>query len=558
MKIKSKLFILLGTAVVALMVAGSYAFYSIHDQTRLSQELASKQEMQTEFKEFQYCLAGYSNDERAYLLTGKKEYTTELADKKRRIEELKKQLFPLLDAKTKKTAERGLTGYFNSSTRAVQAYDGGGKELAMTVHFVDERAIRKNVLNPVIEKMVQTLHKDIETQKQKNKTAIKIQTVVFTVVLLLLIVGGLVFGSIIVASIVRPIGVLHQNMKEIAEGKGDLTKSVKLGRKDELGQLSDTFDLFTSSLRNMIMQISETTSEVAASSQQLTASAEQNSHAASQVTLSIQQIASNTEVQTEKSTETSEMMEQTASQLEVISKNAVLARDLTSAASEQADEGRMHVNRTHDQMKEIVDSVDTAQQGIEELNAQSGSIGEIVTIITEIANQTNLLALNASIEAARAGESGRGFAVVASEVRKLAEQSGSSAQSISDLVKKIQEGTHNSSESVKMVRNNVFAGLTVVKETEKQFQHIQNSTNEVNRQIMEITGSIAQLAKGAERLSSSSEIIAAGARESSGSVQSIAAATEEQLASMEEIAASAHSLSFMAEELQVMISKFKI
>ncbi|SDM45685.1 methyl-accepting chemotaxis protein [Fictibacillus solisalsi] len=558
MKIRSKLFILLGTAVVALMVAGSYAFYSIYDQTQLSQELARKQDVQTEFKELQYYLAGYSNDERAYLLTGRKEFKTELADKKRRIQELEKKLFPLLDAKTKKTAERGLTGYFNSSTRAVQAYDGGGKELAMTVHFGDESSIRKDVLNPVIEKMVQTLHKDIEIQKQKNKTNMTIQMVVFAVVLLLLIVGGLVFGSFIVASIVRPIGVLHQNMKEIAEGKGDLTKSVKLGRKDELGQLSDTFDQFTASLRTMIMQISETTSEVAASSQQLTASAEQNSHAASQVTLSIQQIASNTEVQTEKSTETSQMMEQTVSQLEVISENAILARDLTSAASEQADEGQVHVNRTHDQMKDIVDSVDTAQQGIEELNAQSESIGEIVTIITEIANQTNLLALNASIEAARAGESGKGFAVVASEVRKLAEQSGKSAQSISDLVKKIQEGTHNSSESVKMVRNNVFAGLTVVKETEKQFQNIQSSTKEVNQQIMGITGSIAQLAKGSERLSSSSEIIAAGARESSGSVQSIAAATEEQLASMEEIAASAHSLSFMAEELQKMISKFKI
>ncbi|MED2973854.1 methyl-accepting chemotaxis protein [Fictibacillus sp. B-59209] len=558
MKIRNKLFILIGTTIVALIVAGGFSYFHSYRQEQMSGELQDKQDLQTSLKDLQFYIAGYSNDERAYLLTGDKKYTAEMADKKKSIVSLAKPLLPPLDEKIRKKSEAGLTGYFNSSERTIKAYDGGGKELAMTVHFGDERNIRKEVLNPVIEGLDKKLEKEIATAKADNKKAMMIQNTVFSGLLLLLMIGSVIFGTLIVRSIIRPIHLLNRNLKEIAEGEGDLTRRIKLDTKDELGVLAGTFDQFTESLQSMILRISETTSQVAASSQQLTASAEQNSHAAGHIAQSIQQVATGADIQMEKSAGSAEMIEETVQQLDVISANASHAGELTGTASGQAEEGKKYVSRTVEQMKQIEESVNITHEGIDELRGRSQSIGDIVSIITDISNQTNLLALNASIEAARAGESGRGFAVVAEEVRKLAEQSGQSAQEIKSLIEQIQHGTGASSQSIENVKENVSVGLTVVQETEKQFHLIQESVMDVNEKIMEISGAIQLLANGSNSISQSADEMAASAKESSESAQSIAASTEEQLASMEEITASAQSLSYMAEELQDMISKFKI
>src|SRR5690606_32621153 len=120
---------------------------------------------------------------------------------------------------------------------------------------------------------------------------------------------------------------------------------------------------------------------------------------------------------------------------------------------------------------------------IRQLGSQSQRIGEIVSLIDEIADQTNLLALNAAIEAARAGEHGRGFAVVAEEVRKLAERAGAAASDITDLVKNIQSGVQQAVDVTQAGAEEIERGTQQAQAGEEALEQILREMEEVARQV---------------------------------------------------------------------------
>ncbi|MGE5508070.1 MAG: methyl-accepting chemotaxis protein [Chitinophagales bacterium] len=125
---------------------------------------------------------------------------------------------------------------------------------------------------------------------------------------------------------------------------------------------------------------------------------------------------------------------------------------------------------------------------IRSLGERSQQIGQIVDLITGIADQTYLLALNAAIEGARAGEQGRGFAVVAEEVRKLAEQSAQAAQRIAELVKEIRDDTAQVVDAMDQENQQVTEGIGVVKEAGGAFRRLVDGISRLNDQTAKVTG----------------------------------------------------------------------
>ncbi len=340
--------------------------------------------------------------------------------------------------------------------------------------------------------------------------------------------------------------------------EGDLTTRVKLVTRDELSLVGDAFNKMADSFNEMIAKTKEVSEQVAASSEELTASAEQTSEATEQITNDVQRVAQGTETQLQGTEESARSLEEMASGIQRNAEKMSSVTELSGEAMDQAREGGKYVQETVRQMEQITTSVEGTDRVIRMLDQRSKEIGKMLEVITNIAEQTNLLALNAAIEAARAGEHGRGFAIVADEVRQLAEQSGASAKQIGELVGEIQKDMNQSVQAMDTVKSDVVSGTEKAQLTEQKFNQIVEAMQAISDQIQDVSATTQQLSAGAEQVSASVSQVADIARDASQNTQNVVAATEEQLASMEEITASASSLSKMAEELQELISRFKI
>ncbi|MBT2684492.1 methyl-accepting chemotaxis protein [Bacillus sp. ISL-37] len=341
-------------------------------------------------------------------------------------------------------------------------------------------------------------------------------------------------------------------------GSGDFTTDVKDDSGDELGDLSKSYNKMKESLSTMVKEVLETSEQVAASSEELNAGAEQTSRATEQITEAIQQVAGGSDVQTQGIEESARALEELAKGVANIAETSSLIAESSMEAGDHAKKGGGYVQETASQMNMIHSSVNETGALISSLNERSRQIGNISKVIIEIADQTNLLALNAAIEAARAGEHGKGFAVVAAEVRKLAEQSQNSSSQISELIRHIQTDMEHSNDSMDRVKKEVISGLGIVEDTQRSFQEILLSMENMSERIEEMAATAEQMSASTEEVSATVNEVSTISKESSLHSQNVAASAEEQLASMEEIIASANNLSTMAETLKDTVSRFKI
>ncbi|KXZ13330.1 chemotaxis protein [Bacillus nakamurai] len=375
-------------------------------------------------------------------------------------------------------------------------------------------------------------------------------------VLVLAIAIGTIVMVLIIRSITKPLKRLVTTSKRISEG--DLTETIEIQSKDELGELGKSFNNMAASLRSLIHAIQDSVNNVASSSEELTASAEQTSKATEHITLAIEQFSNGNESQNEKIESTAEHIYQMNTGLEDMAKASAVITESSLKSAEVANSGGQLVHQTVGQMTVIDQSVKEAENVVRGLETKSKDITNILRVINGIADQTNLLALNAAIEAARAGEYGRGFSVVAEEVRKLAVQSADSAKEIESLIVEIVKEINTSLGMFQSVNREVESGLDITNQTESSFNRISEMTSQIAGEIQNMNATVEQLTAGSQQISGASEHIASIAKESSASIQDIAASAEEQLASMEEISSSSETLSQMAEELRDMTKRFKI
>lgn len=374
------------------------------------------------------------------------------------------------------------------------------------------------------------------------------------VIILSTIIGGLMTW-LIIKSILKPIRILRE--KAITVSQGDLTEQIEINSTDEIGQLGLAFYDMQVSLRFLVHEVAQLAQQVSASAEELTASSEQTTIATEQVAASIQEVASGAEKQTDGVEKSVHFLAEVTNNASLITGYSKKVSELAQVTTEQAEIGGHAVTNTVEQMNSIHKSVVDSNTIIKSLSERSKEVSTILSVITGIADQTNLLALNAAIEAARAGEHGRGFAVVADEVRKLAEQSQTSAQKIHEIIKGIQTDTESSVQIMALVTDDVQAGVEISREAIEKFNQIHQSTKEIVPQMKEILITAHQMADVIREVTSNTNDSSIIAQENAATAEEVAASTEEQLASMEEISASANSLSTMAEELIELISKFK-
>ncbi|WP_322090991.1 methyl-accepting chemotaxis protein [Cytobacillus massiliigabonensis] len=339
---------------------------------------------------------------------------------------------------------------------------------------------------------------------------------------------------------------------------GDFTSHIKDYTGDELNDLSISFNRMAENLKQMINEVNVASEQVAASSDELTASAEQTSQATEIITDTIQLVAQGAEHSTVSVQESAVALEEVSKGVQSIAETASFISEASSQASQKAKDGGVYVDRTVQQINAISHSVNESGEVFQSLDQRSKEIGDITKVISDISDQTNLLALNAAIEAARAGEHGKGFAVVADEVRKLAEQSQQSSAQISNLIVEIQQDMVHSNKSIEQVTRDVKAGLEIVEQTEGSFNEILHFMDNLAAKIHDLAATAEQVSASIEEVSATVTSITEISSGTSDHSKNVAASAEEQLASMKEISISAQSLSNLAEDLQILIGRFKI
>ncbi|QQZ09339.1 methyl-accepting chemotaxis protein [Heyndrickxia vini] len=355
---------------------------------------------------------------------------------------------------------------------------------------------------------------------------------------------------------IAPIKIIVEHIHQLTNGQ--LDSRTELSKAGMLKGIAQSLNEMTETWESIIKKVNETAFQVASLSEELSTKAGQTTTATKQVSITIQEVAAGSEKQVQSVEESSEIVAKMSAGAEQITSNAQSVSSSVIETLNVAGRGNEKIQNAVTQMNSIHETVNGLSDVIQELGERSEEIGQIVKVITGIADQTNLLALNAAIEAARAGEHGKGFAVVADEVRKLAEQSALSSKQITDLIQTIQIETSKAVTSMERATKEVSDGINVVHFAGEAFHMIQESVQTVTKQIQEVSVASEQMTTGVTHVVRSIEQITSVSETNAAGTQTVSAATEQQLASMEEITSSTFALAKMAEELQKLTKKFNV
>ncbi|KQX48375.1 methyl-accepting chemotaxis protein [Paenibacillus sp. Root444D2] len=381
-----------------------------------------------------------------------------------------------------------------------------------------------------------------------------ITSLVFIIISLII---SMILAYFITRNISNPVRLVSRVLEQVASG--DLRiKAMKVKNRDEIGNLVNSLNQMVGNLQSIVIRIQQASITVASSSEDLSGSSEETSLSTEQITTAMQEVAAGAENQMLGFTETSKAMEEMSKGIQNIAEASSNASDLAIETTKGAIQGNEMIHLAIHRMNAVNDIVQKSAAELIQLNDRSIEIGGIVNMITEIASQTHLLALNASIEAARAGELGRGFSVVAAEVKKLAEESERSAQQIQELIRSIQTDTSRAVLSMNEGVSEIHDGMKSVSLAGAAFEEIVGASDSLSIQIQEIASSSEQMSASSEQVTASVLEMTYISKKSYSHTQNVAETSIGQLASMQEITASSNSLTVVAQELQQVISMFKI
>jgi methyl-accepting chemotaxis protein len=330
-------------------------------------------------------------------------------------------------------------------------------------------------------------------------------------------------------SVTFPLRKVSASLRDINEGEGDLTRRLTVDGKDEIGEISEVFNVFMDKLQAIIREVKSSAEQVLTTTHDLASVSAQG--------------AANSQVQCQEAYSMAAQVEIMTYNIDGVASQAEQVQEISTQSRELSSHGGEIIHNAAAEMNKITESVNESSTIIQDLGQQSNQISAIVNVIKEIADQTNLLALNAAIEAARAGEQGRGFAVVADEVRKLAERTSKSTQEIAGMIEKIQHGT-------KLAINSMESGVARVSEGTALAHQAGDAINQIKSGVQQVVEAVSEISVALKEQSQTNS-------ENAHKVESIARLSEENSQEFQKTADTIRDLEQLADNLQSVVGRFK-
>ena len=391
----------------------------------------------------------------------------------------------------------------------------------------DEWLDHKPLIIKSIDRIVETQELSIKTFYEETKDIIsKINKVVIigSIILIGLFIITTVF---IILSINKSIRTVVEAAKEVASG--DLTHTVELDSRDEMGIMAAELNSMLKKLNNVFTAISRETERVFTYAENLSDSSDNLQKGSAEQKMQVDQVVT-----------ASSEMSQTIIEM---AKNAADASEATKKSFEAAQKGSNVSEETKQKITNLVESVSEASEAIARLGKSADEIGEILSVIQEIADQTNLLALNAAIEAARAGEHGRGFSVVADEVKKLAERTGKATEEIAGKIKTNQKETEGVIQSMQKGKTIADEAITTATDAGEALNTIVSGSEDVMDMV--------------QRIAIATEEQSSAAEEVSQTMDNTAEVINQNSLLSEDVKKASGELVLLAKELKAQVGNFK-
>ncbi len=535
MTIVKKLGISYGVIIVLLLILGIYSQYNTAQIKQDTKDIDERVDKITNAATIRKIIKDNQIEVREILLTDNmkdKEESKKIIEENRKIY---KETIEYLEKTTRSDKGKKILAELKEAFEDVAKANNKIIELSFTgknkeaIEFLNKEVPKKmDRLNLALDNLVKFQIENTKTSIKDIESFLNTQLISLAAISAVSIGVALFFAIFIAKLIKKCLNELKTTLEKVAQG--DLSVEAKVESRDELGMISQSVNEAIRSIKRLIAESKTISSSLASSSEQLSATTEE--------------ISRNLKSQTERASQIASAAEEMSQTVVDIAKNASNIAEVSVTTASVAKEGKDMTTNTAKEIKVIEGAIGKLSEVINVLGERSRQIGEIVTVIKDIADQTNLLALNAAIEAARAGEQGRGFAVVADEVRKLAERTTKATDEIAEMIRGIQTEVDVAEGSMEDATKKVASGV-----------ELSNRSAEILGQILskaqELQGMIQQIASATEEMSSVTDHI-------TQDIGSIAEGSKEISLAVDQSAQTASDIARLGGELQTAIGRFRV